>query len=532
MSACVVWFRKSLRLHDNPALTAACQEKGISSIIPLYVLDPNILGQDFEKFGPNRLSFLFESLSDLDSRLSSEYASKLIILKGDPVRALECLAQKLGPNFDSLYCEYGSEPYERETFSSIEQALRKNSPDSKIKTFGAFQTVLDLEETISSPAYLNPKSMKDMLKLFSSNLGTGENGFFQVEDPLPHPRQLKPLPPCRFFSSSGPANPLRSYSSDKLSDLLPTSLKTEIQSRNSYFPGGETEALARLQKKVSGQVDFVNSFRKPKTASTNEPDEPLEPSTTGLSPYLSTGCLSVRMLWKECEKCYLSGNHSQPPESLHGQLLFREMFYLLSRSVENWDQDSGNEMCKPIDWDEFQAEKMNAWEKGQTGFPLIDAMMRQLDATGWIHHLGRHAVSCFLTRGQLWQNWRFGRDVFDKKLVDSDWALNNGNWLWLSGVAPFSMPYFRLYNPCPDAKSSLNVETKTARFIKFWVPELKHLPSKYAYEPHLAPASVQKDSKCIIGQDYPFPLVDRKQSAKENLAKFKDSLGRIGSSGS
>ena len=122
MSACVVWFRKSLRLHDNPALTAACQEKGISSIIPLYVLDPNILGQDFEKFGPNRLSFLFESLRDLDSRLSTEYASKLIILKGDPVRALECLAQKLGPNFDSLYCEYGSEPYERETFSSIEQA--------------------------------------------------------------------------------------------------------------------------------------------------------------------------------------------------------------------------------------------------------------------------------------------------------------------------------------------------------------------------------------------------------------------------
>ena len=169
---------------------------------------------------------------------------------------------------------------------------------------------------------------------------------------------------------------------------------------------------------------------------------------------------------------------------------------------------------------------MTAWEKGQTGFPLIDAMMRQLDATGWMHHLGRHAVSCFLTRGQLWQNWMFGRDVFDKKLVDSDWALNNGNWLWLSGVAPFSMPYFRLYNPCPDAKSSLNVETKFAQFIKFWVPELKHLPPKYVYEPHLAPPSVQSDSKCIIGKDYPHPIVDRKQSAKENLIKFKDSLGR------
>ena len=192
----------------------------------------------------------------------------------------------------------------------------------------------------------------------------------------------------------------------------------------------------------------------------------MEPSTTGLSPYLSTGCLSVRMLWKECEKCYLLGKHSEPPESLHGQLLFREMFYLLSRSVENWDRDSENEMCKPIDWDEFQAEKMTAWEKGQTGFPLIDAMMSQLDATGWMHHLGRHAVSCFLTRGQLWQNWMFGRDVFDKKLVDSDWALNNGNGRlsWLLSPCPISG-----CTPCPCQIQSQR-RNQTARSSSFGFP--------------------------------------------------------------
>ena len=532
MSACVVWFRKSLRLHDNPALTAACQEKGISSIIPLYVLDPNILGQDFEKFGPNRLSFLFRKPARLGfstlvrvrkqahhSQRRSCAGPRMPCSKTRSKLGFPLLRIRLGTlRTGNLFFDRANPPQKQ---SGFEDQNIRCLPDR----FG-------LGRNNCFARLPQPKVDEGHAEIVFLELGYRGKWFLPSRRSTPHPRQLKPLPPCRFFSSSGPANPLRSYSSDKLSDLLPISLKTEILSRNSYFPGGETEALARLQKKVSGQVDFVNSFRKPKTASTNEPDEPLEPSTTGLSPYLSTGCLSVRMLWKECEKCYLSGNHSQPPESLHGQLLFREMFYLLSRSVENWDQDSGNEMCKPIDWDEFQAEKMNAWEKGQTGFPLIDAMMRQLDATGWIHHLGRHAVSCFLTRGQLWQNWRFGRDVFDKKLVDSDWALNNGNWLWLSGVAPFSMPYFRLYNPCPDAKSSLNAETKTARFIKFWVPELKHLPSKYAYEPHLAPPSVQKESNCIIGQDYPFPLVDRKQSAKENLAKFKDSLGRIGSSGS
>jgi cryptochrome len=170
---------------------------------------------------------------------------------------------------------------------------------------------------------------------------------------------------------------------------------------------------------------------------------------------------------------------------------------------------------------------MEAWENGQTGFPLIDAMMRQLHTTGWMHHLARHAVSCFLTRGQLWQNWKFGRDVFDRKLLDSDWALNNGNWLWLAGVAPFSMPYFRLYNPCPDGKSSLNVEAENAEFIKYWVPELKDFPPKYIYEPHLAPENVQANSNCTIGKDYPNPIVERKQSAKENLARFKNSLARL-----
>ena len=162
-----------------------------------------------------------------------------------------------------------------------------------------------------------------------------------------------------------------------------------------------------------------------------------------------------------------------------------------------------------------------------TGYPYIDAMMRQLESTGWMHHLGRHAVSCFLTRGQLWENWKYGRDIFERKLVDSDWAINNGNWLWLAGVAPFSMPYFRIYNPCPDSKSSLNVETEKANFIRKWIPELVNFPSNHIFEPHLAPLSVQTKSGCIIGKDYPSPIVDRKKARKENISRFKNSLRKI-----
>ena len=115
-------------------------------------------------------------------------------------------------------------------------------------------------------------------------------------------------------------------------------------------------------------------------------------------------------------------------------------------------------ITKFVDWDKHNPELLKAWENGNTGYPYIDALMRQMKATGWMHHLGRHAVSCFLTRGQMYQNWTYGRDVFDRLLVDSDYALNTGNWLWLSGIAPFSMPFFRVYSPCPQEgkKSALN----------------------------------------------------------------------------
>merc|ERR1719456_1813516 len=112
-------------------------------------------------------------------------------------------------------------------------------------------------------------------------------------------------------------------------------------------------------------------------------------------------------------------------------------------------------MCKSIPWGN-DPNLLAAWEKGCTGYPFIDALMRQLRQTGWMHHLGRHAVACFLTRGDLWQSWTRGRDVFDKLLLDSDWALNNGNWMGLAGVATWSRPYFYVYDPSPGPKSALN----------------------------------------------------------------------------
>jgi cryptochrome len=518
MSTAIVWLRSTLRVHDNPLLDWAHGAEEIDSVIPVFVLDTGLGMGEGGHIGPNRMRFLYDSLTDLDDRLLREYSARLLVLEGRPEEAIPLLAEELG-SAGWLLCDYQADPRSREQIGEIEASVSETGVRTKV--FPSVSTILDVEEAIARPGFRDPKSSSDIGAIMGRNLGEDPDGYL-----VPPPSD----PPASVKFEAGEYDSLRG--SESLSGLVVT--RGEVSQRiddlgtgEPYFPGGESEALDRLRRKVSDRPDFVNGFSKPATMSTNETGDPLEPSTTGLSPYLSTGCLSVRKVWQECAKANIGSDHTKPPQSLIGQLMFREMFYLLSRSVENWDDDVGNSNCKPIEWGEYDEELVRAWEEGMTGFPYIDAMMRQLEATGWMHHLGRHAVSCFLTRGQLWQNWKHGRDVFDRKLVDSDWAVNNGNWLWLAGVAPFSMPYYRVYNPCPDSKSSLNVETKEASFIRHWVPELASFPSRYIFEPHLAPERVQKESGCIIGTDYPSPIVDRKESRRINLDLFKESLSKI-----
>ena len=520
MKTSIVWFRKSIRIHDNPVLEWASSSEDIDSIIPIYIMEDKWNLDEGSIQGRSRLNFLYESLLDLDRNLKENYGAKLLVFSGDPVEIIESIINSLDGKINWLFCDYCSEPRSRDEINKIEKNLTNLGIHSKV--FQTVNTILDIEKITQSNNFINPKSSKDIDRIFKKNLNISPDGYL-VDEAIPIPHNIctdslvleTVIQDTQASQYYVPCEEIRQKSEQLI-------LKSE---RNSpYFPGGEREALKRLKKKVSERPDFVNNFKKPKTFSTNEEGNPMEPTTTGLSPYISHGCLSVRLVWNECAKANFNSNHTKPPESLHGQLMFREMFYLLSRSVENWEDDINNSNCKPINWGEYDQSKIIAWESGMTGFPYIDAMMRQLDATGWMHHLGRHAVSCFLTRGQLWQNWKHGRDVFERKLVDSDWAINNGNWLWLAGVAPFSMPYYRVYNPCPDSKSSLNVEAIEANFVRFWVPELASYPSKYIFEPHLAPLEVQRLSKCIIGQDYPLPIIDRKVSRSENLSMFKENV--------
>ncbi|XP_062995401.1 cryptochrome-2-like isoform X3 [Elgaria multicarinata webbii] len=158
---------------------------------------------------------------------------------------------------------------------------------------------------------------------------------------------------------------------------------------------------------------------------------------------------------------------------------------------------------------------------GRTGYPFIDAIMTQLRTEGWIHHLARHAVACFLTRGDLWISWEEGQKVFEELLLDADWSLNAGNWQWLSASAFFHQ-FFRVYSPVAFGKKT----DKNGEYIKKYLPFLQKFPSDYIYEPWKAPRSMQERAGCIIGKDYPKPIVVHEEARKRNLERMKAAYAR------
>lgn len=205
--------------------------------------------------------------------------------------------------------------------------------------------------------------------------------------------------------------------------------------------------------------------------------------------------------------------HSKPPTSLLGQILWREFYYFVGANTSNFNRMKGNDICLQVDWKcQNQGDSnphLEAWTAGKTGFPFIDAVMRQLASEGWVHHLARHAVACFLTRGDLYISWERGMEVFEELLLDADYYLNAGNWMWLSASAFFTQ-YFRVYSPISFGKQY----DKNGAYIRRYVPELAKVPSKFIYEPWNMSLSDQNKSGCVLGVDYPKPIVDH-QEAKE-----------------
>eukprot|EP00978_Attheya_sp_CCMP212_P033826 scaffold138559_cov48-Attheya_sp.AAC.2 len=293
--------------------------------------------------------------------------------------------------------------------------------------------------------------------------------------------------------------------------------EAELENRGKggiAFIGGEDAGIALLDQMMK-RTTWVSTFEKPKT----KPNS-LTVDTTGLSPYVKHGLVSPRRFYHELSKVYAkfpASKVSQPPVSLHGQLMWRDYNNLMGYTTPKFDKMLGNPVARQIPWDDDPV-MLDAWVNARTGYPFIDAIMTQLKETGFIHHLARHAVACFLTRGDLWQSWEDGAAVFEERLIDADWSLNNFNWQWLSCTAHFYQ-YFRCYSPVAFGKKT----DPNGDYIRKWLPKFRNFPTKYIYEPWTAPIAVQKSAGLIIGKDYPQPIVDHKTISKSNMNRMKQA---------
>ncbi|KAG7456394.1 hypothetical protein JOB18_048749 [Solea senegalensis] len=278
----------------------------------------------------------------------------------------------------------------------------------------------------------------------------------------------------------------------------------------AVWKGGESEALHRLNKHLDKKV-WVANFEHSRVNTCS-----LYASPTGLSPYLRFGCLSCRVLYYNLRELYMKlRKRTSPPLSLFGQLLWREFFYTAATNNPNFDRMEGNPICVQIPWDQ-NPEALAKWAEGRTGFPWIDAIMTQLRQEGWIHHLARHAVACFLTRGDLWITWESGMKVFEELLLDADWSVNAGSWMWLSCSA-FFQQFFHCYCPVGFGRRT----DPSGDYIRRYVPVLKDYPNRYIYEPWNAPESLQKAANCVVGVDYPKPMINHAEGSRLNIERMK-----------
>lgn len=296
---------------------------------------------------------------------------------------------------------------------------------------------------------------------------------------------------------------------------VPTLLELGLKPATTQHRGGETIALKALDD-IIANTNYTATFSKPDTAPTAFSPQ----STTLLSPHHHFGSLSVRLFyWRVMDvlKDYPKSKQSTIPTNLIGQLLFRDMYFGAQAALGYpFAQTYGNSHVRFIPWhlpskvdpssglitgehhiDTPEAETwFDRWKWGRTGFPWIDALMRQLRQEGWIHHLGRHAVACFLTRGGCYIDWERGAEVFEEWLIDHEVACNTGNWQWLSCTAFYSQ-FYRCYSPIAFPKKT----DKKGEFVRHFCPELANFPDKYIYEPWKAPIADQKKAGCLIKGD-------------------------------
>lgn len=457
------WVRRDLRLADNPALTAALESAG--QVVPVFVLDPRLLNSPYNS--PLRTAFLLDGLRSLDDSLRRR-GSRLIVRSGDPAQALARLAAETGAA--SILAEQDFSPFAVERDQRVARSLPLvltpgvvvHAPGEVVRRDGGAYTVY----TPFRRAWMSR--------------------------PLPGPRDLLP-PPERIHTP-----PLES---------LPV---PEPPLEHPAFPAGEPEALRRLE-------DFATPGTSPMGRYAVDRDLPAVEGTSGLSPYLRFGMISAR---QAVVAALRAGDAASSKLARHGvetwlgELVWREFYVSVLAAFPDVRRRSFRADLRRIRWSTDRHD-FDAWCEGRTGYPMVDAGMRQLAATGWMHNRTRMIVASFLVK-HLLIDWRWGERWFMQHLIDGDPAANNGGWQWSAGTGTDAAPYFRIFNPVLQGRKF----DPHGAYVRRWVPELAHVPTAWIHAPWEMPAESLAKVGLRPGGEYPAPIVDHAFARQRALAMY------------
>ena len=463
MTMTIHWFRQDLRLSDNPALFEAAKS---GKVLPIYILDE--VNAEEHKMGGASCVWLHHALKSLDKSLNG----KLQIFKGDAKKLIPEIIKK--SNADSICWNRCYEPWRISRDKDTKQKLEEDN--FKVKTFNS-SLLFEPWETLKDDG--NPyKVFTPFYKKHYFNSSPRE--------PLKEPKNLE------IHKDN-----INSTSIESLNLLPKTNWDKSLTNSWDISENGAKENLHNFLD--SGIQNYKQGRNFPATNNNSR-----------LSPYLHFGQISPNQVWHSATFYELNENI----ENFCVELAWREFSFNLLYHFPELPRKNLQSKFNKFPW-KNNKELLEKWHQGQTGFPIVDAGMRELWQTGFMHNRVRMVVGSFLVKNLL-VHWHEGEKWFWDCLVDADLASNSASWQWIAGCGADAAPYFRIFNPVTQGE---RFDSK-GEYTRKYVPELKDIPDKYLFNPWEAPEKVLESASIKLGKTYPMPIVDIKESRELALSAY------------